>query len=163
MRAPGEKRIGKKMNSTKFAILVTIFFCLSNGKGSYKYSMVSIDKIVALLKKHHNIVVKRRWVFQCIHDLIDAGLLSRKSRRGKNSDGSVWQKSSILALTLHGARFLFSKGIAGAKQLITSIIQWIRNNKDKRFPQKSIVMNGIDDNERRKLLNLAEIVTKDLT
>ena len=149
------------MNNTKFAILATIFFCL--GGKSFKYSLVSIDKIIELLKKHHNIVVKRRWVFQCIRDLIDAGFLSRKSRRGKNSDGSVWQKSSILAFTLRGARFLFSKGVMGAKNLIASILAWIRRKNDNRFPSKTeIITDDLDGSERRRLLDLVEIVTKSI-
>lgn len=151
------------MNNTKFAIMSTILACLGGGRVSYKYSLISINKIIELLKKHYNIEVKRRWVFQCLRDLLDQGYISRQPRRGKNSDGAVWQKSSIIAITLKGARFLFSRQVLGAKQLISSIMAWMRDNIDKRFPKKDVIMNGIDDNERRQLVNLAEIVTKDFT
>ncbi|KAF5416010.1 MAG: hypothetical protein C5S49_05210 [Candidatus Methanogaster sp.] len=151
------------MNNTKFAIMSTILACSGGSRGSYTYSLICINTIIEKLKQHYNIVVKRRWVFQCLRDLLDAGYISRQPRRGRNSDGSVWQKSSIIAITLRGARFLFGRRVLGAKQLIASIMQWLRNNIDRRFPPKKAIMNNIDDSERRRLVNLAEIVTKDFT
>lgn len=144
------------MNNTKFAILSTIFSCL--GGTDQKYSLISIDKIISLLLYHHKIKVKRRWVFQCLHDMHSAGFLVRQQRRGSHSDGTVWQKSSIIALTLKGARFLFSKRVIGAKSLIKKICEWVRHNKDRRFPAKSAIVPGavvMDAGEQAKLSDLA--------
>ncbi len=144
------------MNSTKFAILSTIFSCL--GGSDQKYSYVSIDKIISLLLHHHNICVKRRWVFTCLHDIEAAGFLTRQQRRGKYDDGSCWQKSSIIALTLKGARFLFSKRVIGAKALVKKICDWVRCKTDRRFPDKRAlvpVVNKVGTDDLTKLSNLA--------
>lgn len=144
------------MNNTKFAILSTIFSCL--GGSNQKYSLISIDKIIKLLAHHHGISVKRRWVFQCMQDLLAAGFLTRQQRRGKTADGEVWQKSSIVAFTLKGARFLFAKRVIGAKNLVSQIIKWVNNKIDRRFPDADKVVPGIvemDTNERTRLADLA--------
>lgn len=144
------------MNSTKFAILSTIFSCL--GGSSQKYSLISIDKIISLLLSHHKITVKRRWVFKCMQDLNSAGYLTRQQRRGTHSDGTCWQKSSIIAITLVGARYLFSKRVIGAKSLMAKICAWVKNKTDRRFPSKSAlipspVVNGDGDGARLKALS----------
>lgn len=144
------------MNNTKFAILSTIFSCL--GGTDLKYSYISIDKIILLLSHHHKVLVKRRWVFKCLQDMEFTGYLTRQQRRGIYSDGTCWQKSSIIALTLKGARFLFSKRVIGAKSLVNKICEWVRNKTDRRFPDKrklapASVQMVADD--KTKLSNMA--------
>lgn len=144
------------MNNTKMSILITLFTCSSQGKKHY--SLVCIDKIIDLLQKIHKTQVKRRWVFQCIRDLIDAGLLSRRARYLHKSDGTINQLSSITAITLKGAKLLVSKRITGAFLLLKNIMSWIKN-QDKRFPTKEdYIKNQIremDKQERRALENPA--------
>lgn len=149
------------MNNTKLSILITLFIC--SGQGKIHYTLASIDKIIELLEKIHKTVVRRRWVFQCIRDLIDAGLLSRKSRHYHRSDGTIQQLSSIIAISLKGAKLLISKRVSGAFLLLKNILAWIKN-KDKRFPAKNkslpTALEEIDPGEQRRLESLAEIVLK---
>jgi hypothetical protein len=149
------------MNNTKLSILITLFTCTSQGKNHY--SLISIDRLIKLLASIHKTHVKRRWVFQCIRDIIDAGLLSRQSRFKHNGDGTINQLSSITAITLKGAKLLVSKRISGAFLLLKKIMAWVKN-KDKRFPKKEDVkpsnFDGIDKEELRRLENLAENVLK---
>jgi len=130
------------LNNTKFAIFITIFKCC--GKEGPSYSLISIDKIIALLKQMHGTQVKRRWVFQCIRDMIDAGLLSRKSRHYHRDDGTIGQISSIIAITIKGARLLISKQVKGAFLLLKNILAWIKN-KDQRFPKKPDILGDITE------------------
>lgn len=149
------------MNNTKMAILITLFTCTSQGKKHY--SLISINKIIALLKKLHKTQVKRRWVFQCIRDMINAGLLSRKARYLHKSDGTINQLSSITAITLKGAKLLVSKRVSGAFLLLKNIMAWIKN-QDKRFPNKEDYTKQrnteMDEQERRALEKLAENALK---
>ena len=149
------------MNDTKLSILITLFTC--SGQDKTHYSLVSINKIIKLLEKIHKITVKRRWVFQCIRDIIDAGLLSRQSRYKHKGDGTINQLSSITAITIKGAKLLVSKRISGAFLLLKSIIAWVKN-KDGRFPTKNISLPaGLrkpEAEELRRLQLLAENVFK---
>lgn len=149
------------MNNTKLSILITLFTC--SGQGKTHYSLVSIGKIIELLKKIHKITVNRRWVFQCIRDIIDAGLLSRQSRYKHKSDGTINQLSSITAITIKGAKLLVSKRISGAFLLLKSIVAWVKN-KDGRFPAKNkslpAGLQKLEVEEVRKLELLAESVIK---
>lgn len=149
------------MNNTKMSILITLFTCTSQGKNHY--SLISIDRLIKLLASIHKTHVKRRWVFQCIRDIIDAGLLSRQSRFKHNPDGTIQQLSSITAITLKGAKLMVSKRISGAYLLLKKIMAWVKN-KDKRFPKEEDVKpsnpDGINKEELRRLENLAENVLK---
>jgi len=149
------------MNETKFAIFLTLFTCTSQGKNNY--SLVSIDRIIELLKRFHNIEVKRRWVFKCIRYMLDSGFLSRKSRFGNRDDGKIFQLSSIIAISLKGAKLLVSKRVSGAFLLLKNILAWVKN-KDKRFPKKEDILpinsGNMDEDELRRLEKLAEIVLK---
>ena len=149
------------MNETKFAILITLFACTSQGEKNY--SLVSIDKIIELLNKLHKIKVKRRWVFKCIRYMLDAGLLSRKSRFGHRDDGKIFQLSSIIAISLNGAKLLISKRVSGAFLLLKNIMAWVKN-KDKRFPKKENILpinaETLQPDELRRLENLVENVLK---
>ena len=149
------------MNNTKLSILITLFTCTSQGKNHY--SLISIDRLIKLLASIHKTHVKRRWVFQCIRDIIDAGLLSRQPRFKRNDDGTINQLSSITAITLKGAKLMVSKRISGAYLLLKKIMAWVKN-KDKRFPKEEDVkpsnLDGINKEELRGLENLAENVLK---
>jgi len=149
------------MNNTKLSILITLFTCSSQGK--IHYTLVRIDKIIELLEKMHKTVVRRRWVFQCIRDLIDAGLLSRKSRYLHRTDGTIQQLSSIIAISLKGAKLLISKRVSGAFLLLKNILAWAKK-KDKRFPTKNkslpAALEEIDPGEQRRLDEMLEGVTQ---
>jgi len=149
------------MNKTKFAILITLFTCTSQGKNNY--SLISIDRIIELLKRFHNVEVKRRWVFKCIRYMLDSGLLSRRSRFGHRDDGKIFQLSSIIAISLKGAKLLISKRVSGAFLLLKNILAWVKN-KDNRFPKKEDILpinsDNMDPEELRRLEILVENVLK---
>jgi len=149
------------LNNTKLSILITLFQCTSQGKNHY--SLISVNKIIKLLSKIHGTQVKRRWVFQCLRDMIDLGFLSRRSRYKRYNNGQIGQLSSITAITLKGAKLLVSKKISGAVLLLKNILSWVKN-KDKRFPTKNDIrpagLKEIDPSELRRLELLAERVLK---
>ncbi len=125
--------------------------------------MVSVNKIRKLLARFHETHVERRWVFQCIRDLIDAEYLSRRPRYKRHKDGTINQLSSITAITLKGAKLLVAKRVAGGLLLLKNILAWIKN-QDKRFPKDADLEadseTGIDPGEARRLNALASKVFK---
>ncbi len=134
------------MNQSKGAIFVTIFSCMSQGKNHY--SCVSIAKILKLLHSHHKIDIKRRWLFQCIRDMIDKGLLSRKSRHVRDSQGHIEQIPSMLTFTIRGARYLVSKRVSGAFKLLKSMLKFVSGG-DKRWPHpKDVAGPAVEENFR---------------
>lgn len=146
------------MNNTKLSILITLFICTRQGKNHY--TLVSVNKIIELLKERHGTQVKRRWVFQSIRDIIDKGLLSRKPRYNRRRDGTVNQLSSVIAITLKGAKLLVSKKISGSMLLLKNILSWIRN-KDKRFPkEKELAPGGFKEINPAELRRLELLVEK---
>lgn len=125
------------MGNTKISILITLLSCM-NLKGN-PYTKASVLKIIELLEKMHKVKVKRRWVFQCIADLIEAGMLRRRARYKNEKDGTVRQLSSIIAFSLKGAKFLLDKRISGAKLLMDKILRWVKN-QDKRWPTNKDIL-----------------------
>lgn len=144
------------LNNTKLSILITLFQC--TGQGKNHYSLISVNKIIKLLSKIHGTQVGRRWVFQCVRDIIDAGFLSRRPRYKRHRNGQINQLSSITAITLKGAKLLVSKKISGALLLLKNILSWVKN-QDKRFPKERDILPGsfsdIDPEELRRLELLA--------
>ena len=120
------------MNNSKAALMITLFSC--TGQGEKHYSVVSARKILELLKNYHKIEIQRRWLFQCLRDLSDAGLIKRKARYKRRPGGLIGQIPSMLTFTLKGARYLVMKRVSGAFQLLKSILKFVAG-EDKRFPQ----------------------------
>lgn len=151
------------LNSTKSATMITIFSCM--GQGEKHYTSISIDNIIKLLERFHGIQVKRRWIFYCIKELLDLGLLTRKARHVQDYNGIISQLSSLISVTLKGAKYLVSKRVSGAFRLWKKILSFIRS-KDKRWPEKKDVSDGsfwpeaVDEKERLK--GLLENVTKEV-
>lgn len=149
------------MNNTKLSILITLFAC--TGQGKNHYSLISINKIIELLAKRHETHVKRRWVFQCLQDIIETGYLSRRQRYKHQADGTIQQLSSITAISLKGAKLLVAKRVSGAFLLLKRILSWMKN-KDKRFPTEPEItqtrLDKIDPSELRRLENLVFSVLK---
>ena len=127
------------MGNTKISILITLLSCMDL-KGN-PYTKASVLKIIELLAKMHKITVNRRWVFQCIADMIEAGLLTRRARFKHEKDGTVRQLSSIVAFSLKGAKFLLDKRVSGAKLLMDKILFWIKN-QDKRWPTNKDILKS---------------------
>jgi len=149
------------MNNTKMSIFITLFSC--TGQGKNHYSLISVNKIRKLLVRFHETRVERRWVFQCIHDLIKTGLLSRRPRYKRHKNGTINQLSSITAITLAGAKLLVAKKVSGALLLLKKILTWTKN-QDKRFPTDQEILPGnfkdIDPRELRRLELLTDKILK---
>jgi hypothetical protein len=152
------------LNATKHSLLISVRATLSQGKNPF--SKASINKLRDLLKERHGIVVGRRWIFQCIKDLITQGLLIRQPRYNYKRPGSPGQYSSMLAFTLKGCRYLFNNFVDGAYDIFRRVLARI-TGEDKRWPSpRDILPEGYmpDDPEQKAWLKqLAAIVTKDIT
>jgi len=122
-------------------MVITLFAC--TGQGQAHYSVVSIKKILRLLNSFHKVSVKRRWAFQCLRDLLDAGLIARKSRFRNNTAGHISQIPSMITFTLKGARYLVSKRVSGAGRLLKSIMKFVVGG-DARWPQAEFVEHKND-------------------
>lgn len=149
------------MNNTKMSIFITLFTCTSQGKNHY--SLISVNKIRKLLVRFHETHVERRWVFQCIHDLIETGHLSRRPRYKRHKNGTINQLSSITAITLRGAKHLVAKKVTGSLLLLKRILDWTKN-RDKRFPAGKDLLpatfDEIDPSELRRLELLTDKILK---
>jgi len=135
---------------------------MSQGKNHYTKS--SIAKIGKNLEKYHKIHVKRRWIFYCLAYLLSAGYITRKKRYRNNETGLIAQIPSLLAVTVKGAKYLVSKRVTGAINLLKNIIAWLKKG-DKRWPEKKDIQDGSywpEGADERKRLNdlLASVVKK---
>ena len=149
------------MGNTKISLLISLLACA--GKKESPYTKASVNKLLKLLEKIHKIKIGRRWLFQCLADLIDAGLITRRPRHKHEKDGTIRQLSSLISFTLQGARFLVAKRVEGSLLLLKSILAWMKN-LDKRFPTTNEILpatsDEIDPEEIRRFKALAEMVGK---
>lgn len=120
------------MNNTKSALLISIFRI--HVKGKKHYAVPSIKALINLLSTRHATEVKRRWTFQCLHDIEDLGFIARRTRYDKDTEGAIRQLPGMIAITLKGARHLYNLGVEGAERLTKEILGWIRGG-DQRFPE----------------------------
>jgi len=119
------------MNNTKTAFFITLHRI--SVKGKKHYSNPSVDRLIELVSARHDTDIRRRWAFQCLHDIEALGYISRQERFRKDPDGGWRQIPSLVSITLKGARKLFDLGVEGASQLCKEIMGWIRGG-DKRWP-----------------------------
>ncbi len=135
------------MNGTKASLMITLFSCM--GQGNNHYTKVSVDSLQRLLKKHHETTVQRRWIFACIKNLLSSGLITRKSRYRQDENGLISQIPSMIAFTLKGAKYLFSKRITGAVRLLKNILRFVSGD-DKRWPRPEDITPSVTPEERKK-------------
>jgi len=149
------------MNNTKNAVMITIFSSMCQGKNHYTKS--SIVKIGENLEKYHQIHVKRRWIFYCVADILSAGLITRKARYDNNIHGLIKQKTSLLAMTMKGLKYLVAKRVTGAWAALKSMLAWLKKG-DGRWPGKKDVQDGSywpeGADEKERLKGLLGIVGK---
>ena len=119
------------MNHTKLALLVSIYRILVKGKKHY--AVPSVNALIDLVASRHETDIKRRWAFQCLHDIEALGYINRQERFRKDPDGGWKQIPSLITITLKGARRLFDLGIEGASRLVKEILGWFHAG-DKRWP-----------------------------
>ncbi len=121
------------MNTLQYALMITIFFSMRQGKSHYTQS--SVDALLKNIAKYHNIHIKRRWLFHCLSGLLAKGYLTRKFRYRHSSEGLISQIPSLLIFTLKGTAWLATMGIAGARAIYQKMLSWL-NKGDKRWPSK---------------------------
>lgn len=149
------------MNSSKAAIMITLFSCM--GQGKKHYSVVSVEKILQLLKKYHKIEIQRRWTFQCLSDLLNAGYITRKQRYIRRGGGLIGQIPSMVSFSLQGAKYLVSRRVSGAVRLLKNILSWVTGD-DQRWPRARNVAKQApgttEKKNQRELTKLLEDVSK---
>lgn len=149
------------MLNTKTSLIITLFFCMGQGKSHY--STAAINTILELLKKFHKIEIKRRWLFQCLKDITDTGLIKRDTRYRQDNNGQISQIPSMIFFKLKGIVWLVNMGVKGAKDIYKKMVTHIRG-KDKRSPKQEDFDDGsykpADPDEKARLDGLLEIVGK---
>lgn len=151
------------MNASKASLIITLFSCM--GQGKKHYSVVSIEKILQLLQKYHKIKIQRRWIFQCLKDLLDAGYITRKQRYKRRDGGLIGQIPSMISFTLRGAKYLVSRRVSGAVRLLKSILSFVTGS-DQRWPHGADIVppptQGKKKTNQRELTKLLDQITKKL-
>lgn len=149
------------MNNSKAALMITLFSCMRQGEN--RYTLASIHKIQELLSKYHKIDIQRRWTFQCVRDMLDAGYITRKQRYKRRDGGMIAQLSSIVSFTLKGARYLVQKRVSGALRLLKSILNFVTGD-DKRWPKVEDIIpppaQGKKNQNQRELTKLLDDIAR---
>jgi len=112
--------------------MITLFACMGQGKNHY--TLASIDAQIKLLSEKHKTYVHRRWVFQCLRDLIDGGYINRKSRYKKDPEGQSRRRSSMVVFTVKGLQYLTKSMVQGARRALNTILRYVTGD-DKRWPK----------------------------
>jgi len=135
---------------TKSSILATLPRCMTLRNKTY--TLVRVNRMRELLKEFHDIIIERRWTFQCFADLIAAGLITRKPRHKNEPDGTIRQMSSMIAFTLKGANWLIKMGIEAGIIIKKQILNRDKE-QDKRWPTREDYLQQrneeMDEQERR--------------
>ena len=118
------------INATKLALLITFRSILVKGK--IHYCEPRPDTTIGLLQKYHGIEIGRRWFFQCMLDLEEAGFMHRQRRWIKHPDPRIESDSSLWWFTIRGVKFLVKKSIRGAQELLKSMLTWLHRGDDRR-------------------------------
>lgn len=149
------------MNNTKPSIMTTLFFCMGQGKSHY--TRAAINTILELLSKFHKTNIGRRWLFQCLKDFIDEGLIKRKPFYKRYENGLITQIPSGYWFKLKGIVWLVNMGVKGAKEVYKSMVTFIEK-EDERSPNRKDFDDGSwkpETPEDKKALDyLLGIVTK---
>ena len=152
------------MNASKASIMITLFKSTSQGENHYTVS--SVDKLRLNLDKFHKINIKRRWTFQCLSDLLAAGLIRRKARYVKDHNGLITQIPSMVTFTLKGVVWLVRMGVKGARKIHKSMMAYLKKG-DQRFPSRPEYDDGSwwpeEADQRAALENLLGIATKKIS
>ena len=132
------------MNRTKHAVIISLFASMRNGRSHY--TKASANRIRELLAKYHDIQVQRRWLFYCLADAEEMGIIRRKVRFYRHTDGTVYQLSSMVSFTLYGLKYLTKKKVTGAANLLKQMLAWLAS-KDKRWPDAETINQNFSPGE----------------
>lgn len=146
------------LNATKIALLITFLSILVKGKNHY--CQPHPDTTIELLKKFHSIEIGRRWFFQCMLDLETTGLMRRQRRWISLPGPTIESDSSLWWFTLRGAKFLVSKSIRGAGELLKLMTTWLHRDDQRRPVVKDILCNEPITDTAEVLKRIRELVKK---
>jgi len=132
------------MKNTKTSVIITLWALM--GKSKKSYSTPAWRALETLLEKYHHVKVKRRWIFQCLRDMADEGLIARRKRYRLNAEAKIEQLPGIITFTLEGLKYLVAKKVAGAYQALKDMMAWIQG-KDRRFPERRDIAPDMTDAE----------------
>lgn len=145
------------MNSTKLAILITFLSILVKGK--VHYCEPRPNTTLELLKKFHSISIGRRWFFQCMLDLETAGYVRRRRRWNKLPGPQIESNSSLWWFTIKGAKFMASKMIRGARELLHIMTDWLHKD-DNRTPALKDLTGNEDITDRAAAIKKIKEILK---
>jgi hypothetical protein len=146
------------MNATKNAVLITLFATTLNG--TKHYSKAGENTIRSLLEKYHGIIIKRRWLFNCLADIEARGLIHRKRRYRHEAHGKIRQYSSMISFTIEGIKYLVAKKVKGAFELLKRMLAWIKGI-DQRWPTpKNITIAPTSEQREANLLKLKDLLAR---
>ena len=144
------------MNATKNAVMITIFALMQ--KSEKHYTNPFWWHIQKLLQRYHNVKVKRRWIFQCVKDICDAGLITRVEEKAKEKNGEFIQSPGLISFTVKGMKYLVKKHVGGAFGLLKQMMKWVKKG-DRRWPaEKDIAPECTPAQRKANLGKLASIV-----
>ncbi len=141
--------------NTKTALIVTLWSVFQAGKKHY--TTVSIDRLIDLLDTIHNVKVKRRWIFYCLRDFLDEGLILRQSRYQQGDKNEIRQIPSLISFSLKGLKYLVKNKVSGAFGALKSMIAWIKG-KDQRFPHNEDKLPDLSLAERQDNLKKLKLL-----
>lgn len=118
-------------------MLITIF-ALTQKSGKH-YTSPFWWHIQKLLQQYHNVKVKRRWIFQCLKDICDAGLINRLERKAPARNGEFQQEPGLISFTVKGMKYLVKKRVGGALGVLRQMMKWV-SKKDRRWPEEKDIM-----------------------
>lgn len=124
----------RQLNAVKHAILIFVLRTLV--KGNNHYITPNIRTIQKILRERYGICVGIRWLFQCLKDLLDVGLIWRTRRWNTENPEKPLSCSSLIGLTASGVKYLKRSSIAGADDIWQRTLNWWKR-KDGRSPTVS--------------------------
>lgn len=136
--------------------MITLFALMQ--KSGRTYTSPFWHHIANLLKKYHKVNIKRRWVFQCLADIHQAGLITRLERKAPQIDGEFKQEPGLISFTVKGMKYLVSKHVGGALGKLKAMMKWVKKG-DRRWPRKEDILPICTPAQaKRNLERLAGIV-----
>jgi len=115
------------MNTSKISVLITCAAVIRKYEGNW--STASQNKILDLLKRYHDIKIKRRQLGYHLADLRKEEFIKTIKRHRRDPDGTIVYNSSATCLTIKGCLFLYRKGVVWA-------LKHMKKLHDKYIPQE---------------------------
>jgi hypothetical protein len=120
------------MNNTKNSLFLTLYAIVVKGKNHY--SVARPATLLGLLYNFHGIEIKKRWLYQCMMDIADAGYIRRRRRFRQQGAGEIRRLPQMVVITNKGVKYLKAKMVSGAATALKKMLTWLKR-VDGRFPR----------------------------